>query len=340
MIERREITRRAILGGALALAWTAPAHALSAGGRSLARQRAATPPMVSLIVGSEPGRAADRAARAFAPFLERHLREARIAVLNRPGGTGLTALRLLADAEPGALAIGWASSPALPARMVDSAGAANLAERLRLVGAVQNEPIVIVAAAGTPPGTVRDLLRRAGEDPASLPLGTPPQGSAEHLAVLRLQALGGTALNVVAFPSAAAARHAAAQGPVAAAALALSHVVAELRDGTLSGLGIAAPQRSEAIPEVPTLIESGLSLSAAILRGIATPASAPDAWVSSLAAALRGVVADPEYVAAAAESGFLPALVDGPAWAALVAEEKGLLENLWRIAPWSTVAAG
>ncbi len=324
------IRRRAVLGGALALPWPARASATPT----------APPPMVSLIVGSHPGRGADLAARAFAPFLERHLRQVRIAVLNRPGEIGLTALRLLADAEPGARAIGWVSSPTLPARMVDRPGAAGLADRLHLVGAVQKEPIVFVSAAGTKLRSVSDLLHRASENPAARPLATPPQGSAGHLAALRLQAVSHPALNILAFPSAAAAREAAEAGHAAAAALALADVLDGLREGSLSGLGIAAKRPSRAIPDVAPLHASGIALTAAILRGIATPAGAPEIWIAALSAALRGIVADPEFLAAATENGFLPDLLDGPDWTAQVSRERAELAGLWRTAPWTAAPAG
>ena len=300
------------------------------------RARALPPtlPMISLIVGSPPGRGGDRAARAFAPFLERHLRQVRVAVLNRPGEAGVTALRMLAESDAAGGAIGWIASPTLPARMVDRADGADLLDRLRLVGAVQKEPIVFVSGPRGKLGSVAELLKRAGDDAGAMPIGTPPEGGAGHLAALRLQALSGITLNIVAFPSAAAARGAAQGGHVAAAALAMGDALEGLRDGSLRGLGIAARRASRAMPSVAPLRESGLVLSATILRGLALPKGAPDSRVAALEAALRGVAADPEFIAAGDESGFIAALVPGDAWAAQMRAEHAELAAIWRGAPW------
>ncbi|MCC6720459.1 MAG: hypothetical protein IT555_21510 [Acetobacteraceae bacterium] len=321
-------TRRSLLAAALALP-------------SAARARPSeTLPLLSLVVGSPPGRGADLSARAFAPYLARHLRQVRITVMNRPGEAGLTALRLVADAEPTAGAIGWVASPTLPARMIDRPAGGGLLGKLQLVGAVQKEPIVFVSCPRSPLASVAALLARAGEDAAAMPLGTPPEGSAGHLAALRLQALSGVALNIVAFPSSAAARQAAQAGNAAAAALAMGEAVEGLRDGTLLGLGIAARRPSRAMPTVAPLRDSGLVLSAALLRGLALPVGAPPARIAALATALRGVVADPEFMAAGDESGFQATLLDGEDWTAQMRREHAALADMWRTTPWTVAPSG
>ena len=59
----------------------------------------------------------------------------------------------------GNTAIGWAVTPSLPARMVDRAGN-GLMDRLRLLGAVQREPVALVTPAETPSDSVPEALRR------------------------------------------------------------------------------------------------------------------------------------------------------------------------------------
>jgi len=287
-----------------------------------------------LIVGARAGTAADRAARAVAPFLERHLGHTRVNVLNHPGDGGLAAFQALADAPPSGLILGWVATPSLPARTVDCPGAAALLGRLRLIGSVAKEPIALVSAADTPLVSAQDIIRRSGENADAVPLGTPPAGSPPHLAALRLQAMAGTKLNIVAFPSVAAARQAALAGDVAAAALALGDAIEALRDGTLAGLGIAARDRAEAFPQMPPLRDSGLQFSASIRRGLAAPAAMADAAAEALAAALREVVADPEFLVEADADGFIAAWLDGPGWTAEAVSERADFARLWQDDPW------
>ena len=332
------LARRTLIGAGLAPSFLAPSFlALPFLARSFPARAV---PLVSLVVGGVAGRGTDRAARAFAPYLERHLRQVRVAVLNRPGEAGLAALRLIAEADPAGNVIGWVASPTLPARMVDRPEGAGMLDRLRLVGAVQKEPIVFVSGPRSPLGSVHDLLRRAGDDAGAMPLGTPPEGSAGHLAALRLQALSRVTLNIVAFPSAVAVRQAAQRGHVAAGALPIGDALEGLREGTLTGLGVAARLPSRALPTVAPLRDSGLVLSAAILRGLALPAGAPAGRVAALEAALRGVVADPEFIAAGDESGFLAGFIAGDAWAVQMREEQATLAEMWRSTPWKASPAG
>ena len=288
---------------------------------------------ITLLVGAKAGSAVDGLARSLLPFLARHLPEASLAISNVDGGAGLAAIRALGQAEPTGATLGWVATPTLPARMVDR-GADDLLQRIVLIGAVEKEPIAIVSPAATPLGSVQDIVARAADDAEAVPLGTPPPGSAPHLAALRLQALAGTRLNIVAFPSAAAARQAAVAGNVAAAALGLSQAIGDLREGRLVGLGIAATNRADAFPDMPPLRDSGLDLSAVIRRGLAAPAGLSEAVAGRLRAALQAVVEDLEFHDHADTSGFVAAWRDGADWTAEAQDEWADLAKLWSTEPW------
>jgi tripartite-type tricarboxylate transporter receptor subunit TctC len=318
------IQRRHFLAGAAMLGMARPVRASQA---------------LTLLVGAKAGSATDEGARSFVPFLARHLPFTDIDVRNVPGGAGLVAAQALADATPAGATIGWAATPTLPARMVDRGGG-DLMQRIVLLGAAQKEPIAIVSPAATPLGSVQDIIARAAEDADAVPLGTPPPGSPPHLAVLRLQALAATRLNIIAFPSAEAARQAAVAGNVAAAALGLSSAIADLREGRLVGLGIAANTRADVFPDMPLLRDIGLNLSAFIRRGLAAPIGLPADVAAQLREALQAVVADPEFRDQADASGFLATWIDGATWTALAETERTELAQLWATEPWLQEGAG
>ncbi len=260
-------------------------------------------------------------------------------VSNVHGDAGLAAMQALAQAQPNGTTLGWVATPTLPARMVDR-GADDLMRRITLLGAVEKEPVAIVSPTATPLGSVQDIVARSADDAEAVPFGTPPPGSPPHLAALRLQALAGTRLNIVAFPSAAAARQAAVSGNVAVAALGLSNAVGDLREGRLVGLGLAATNRAEAFPDMPLLRDSGLDLSAAIRRGLAGPAGLPEALVRRLSFALQAVVEDPAFRDHADTNGFVPDWRDGASWTIEAEDERGELAKLWATEPWLQEGAG
>jgi tripartite-type tricarboxylate transporter receptor subunit TctC len=290
--------------------------------------------VVSLIVGAPAGARADGHARAFAPFLERHSPHLHVNVVNAPGRAGLTALETLAGAVADGSVLGWAITPTLVARTVDSEGAADLLDRLRLVGAVMKEPIALVTRNGSALASVQDIIRRSSENADAVPLGTPPAGSPSYLAALRLQSVAATRLNIVDFPSAAAAREAALAGNVDAAMLALGDAIEALRDGNLVGLGVAARDRSDSFPTMPPLRESGLELSSHIRRGLAAPAALTDAVAAGLAAVLKEITTDPEFQAEADANGFIASWFDGGGWSSQARTERNGVAKLWRAQPW------
>jgi len=316
--------RRTLLGAAAAIAVARPARA----GR----------PIV-LLVGAPAGSTADQIARAFAPFLERHLTRTRIAVANASADAGLAAYRALAEADPSGDTLGWVATPGLAARMIDRGGGA-LTDRLTLLGALQKEPIAIVAPTANAIASVQDLFRRAAAETEAVPFATPPAGSPPHLAALRLQAVADRRLNIVAFPSAAAARQAVVAGNVGAAALALSEAITPLREGKLVGLGIAAHERIGAFPDMAPLRDLGLPLFAFIRRGLALPRKAAEDVVLRYKQAMLDVIADPEFQADATASGFLPVWMEGTAWTTQVEAERGALSRLWAETPWLPTAGG
>jgi tripartite-type tricarboxylate transporter receptor subunit TctC len=318
------ITRRRLLGCGAALAFASVA-------------RADTP--LTLLVGARPGSPADEQARAFVPFLARQLPGTAITVSNIKGGAGCAAFQALIASAPTGATLGWVATPTLPARMVDR-GMDDLLRRIVLIGAVQKEPIAIVSPAASPLGSVQDIVARAADDAEAVPLGTPPPGSPPHLAALRLQALAGTRLNIVAFPSAAAARQAVIAENVAAASLGLSDAIADLREGRLAGLGVAAANRADAFPDMPLLRDAGLDLSATIRRGLAAPIGLPEAVAQRLARALQAVVDDPEFRERADLGGFIPTWRDGEAWATQARDECVELTKLWATEPWLQEGTG
>lgn len=306
---------------------TRRAALLGLGAALLARPAAARRPQpAELLVGGAAGSAADRWARGIAPFLERAWPRQPLAVRNLPGRGGLEALAELAGAAPDRRAIGILTSPLLLARAVE-AGEPSPLDRIAPLAALVEEPAVLVAA----PGGAASLEQlRAGA--GALPLGLPPAGNGAHLAGLRLaERLG---LPLLAFPTAAAARQAAAAGHVAAALLTLPDVIGLLRDNRLVALALAASSRSPLLPDLPTLREAGMELLGATRRGFAlAPGAAPE-WRYWLLAGLERLGNDPDLAAFCAEGGRMPRFLPPEAWLALLRRQDQALRDRWREDPW------
>lgn len=278
---------------------------------------------VELLVPAAPGSAADRWARGTAAFLERAWPRQALALRNVPGRGGLELVAELASA-PGRKVIGVLTTPLLLARAVEASEASPLS-RIAPLAALIEEPVVLVVA----PGGAADLDRlRSG----NAPIAVPPPGTGAYITGQRLAERVG--LPLLAFPSAAAARQAAAAGHVAAAALTLPDAIGLLRENRLVALGVASTRRSPLLPELPTLRESGLETLGATRRGFALPPEAPPEWRAWLLAGLETLAADPDLAAQCAETGQVPRFLDPESWRALLMRQEEELRRRWREDPW------
>jgi len=141
-------------------------------------------------------------------------------------------------------------------------------------------------------------------------------------------------LNLLAFPSAAAARQAVLAGNIPCAMLAAPEVMAGLRDDRLVGLGLAREERSPLLPEVPTLSEQGIALVLAAHRGFALTAGIDMSFLQSLVVVLRSVITDPEFAALCQSRGYIPAFIGPNAWEILIRRTVSDLSARWIGDPW------
>ena len=292
-----------------------------------------------MLLGFPDGTRADNIARDFAAVLAPRLAGCDLESVNLPGNAGRTMLAALGDAAGNGLTIGWVVTPVLTARMIDR-GEPSLGTRIRLLGQVQREPIAFVSPASDPANSIQDIIQRASDDADAVPLGTPPAGSPPHLAALRLQVLAQTQLNIVTFPSAAAARQAVLASNVSAAALGLSEAIGDVRGGNLIAIGIAARRRFGLLPDTPVLDEAGIPLSAFIRRGIAVPAATPPEVVAPIIEAIRSAAQDEGFREQAGVKGYYAAWQDGPDWSAQMQTEQAALTKLWETNPWLSSSGG
>lgn len=279
-----------------------------------------------LLVGAPPGSAVDLWARSVAPFLERALPRLALVVRNHPGRGGLDSVSVLAEADPARRVIGVLTAPLLLARAVE-AGEPCPITRIAPLAAVLEESMVLVGAPGGPQDIA--ALRVLGNRGT---LGTPAPGSAAHFAASRLDGL--LDLPRFAFPSAAAARHAAASGHVAAAMLPLPDAIAQLREGRLNGIGIAAARRSTLLAEVPTLQEQGVDLIASAQRGFALNPAAPEPFRAALLRGLETVATDPDFAEHCATRGQNARFAGPETWTHLLVRADAELRRRWSEEPW------
>lgn len=277
-----------------------------------------------LLVAGQAGAPTDRWARAFAPFLERHLQRGAVRVRNRGGSDMAEAAGFLAAQPPEGRLLGVVSLPAFNTQLVEQ-GRIELLDQVDFLAAVAEEPVIMV---GGPVAADLGALRQVREGA----IGTPPVGSAGHLLALALKEEL-PALSVLPFPTGVAARQAAQAGNVAAAIVSLGDALGPLRDGRLPGIASATVQRLPGLG-VPSFTELGLVVPRPILRGFVLPKGVAAPQKQALLSALKATTADPEFIDQAKAAGFKPRFLDSAAWEAAVRLDARELLARWQQAPW------
>lgn len=281
---------------------------------------------LTLVIGAAAGSAADRWGRGFAPFLERHWPRSSVAVANIAGEAGLVAARAIGDAQPDGKAIAAITTPFLVARAIET-GNRRVIERLDIMGAVADELILLVTA----PGIAPDLASIHGIG-ARGRLGCPPPGSAAQLAAQSISAL--MPLELIAFPSASAARQAVIAGNLTAALLPLPDALTALREGKFQGVAVSGRTRSPHVPDLPCFAELAIPEVAVTQRGFAMPRGVPALMRDGLSEALEAVLADPEFTAQNSAMGRTPRLIRAAAWSEEIRALTDALQRRWDAEPW------
>lgn len=172
------------------------------------------------------------------------------------------------------------------------------------VGQVSTSPSVLTVHPSVPVNNVKDLLALAQARPGQINYASAGIGTNPHIAGELFNFLGKTSLVAVHFKGGGPGLIAAMSGEVTATFTNIAETAAFVRAKKLRAIGISSLKRSPALPEVPTVDESGL-------RGyefmtwfvLAAPAKTPRAVITQLNDAMRKALATPEQVKLFADRG-------------------------------------
>ena len=264
---------------------------------------------IRLVVPFPPGGLIDQMARLMAPRLAAELGQA-VVIDNKPGAGGnlgaAEAARAAADgytllmASP-PLTISPALYPQLPYKP----------EQIVPIGLVGRVPNVLLVNPKSGIASVAELLARAKAAPGKMNYASNGNGTSLHLSAELLKAATGTQITHIPYKGAAAAVTALIAGEVDTMFENLPSVLGQIRGGNVKALAVTTRTRSKALPEVPTLAESGMpDFDVSAWYGLAAPAGVPADVMARLEKALEAVARDGEVAGSMERSGATVAFVD------------------------------
>jgi tripartite-type tricarboxylate transporter receptor subunit TctC len=162
------------------------------------------------------------------------------------------------------------------------------------VSLVQIVPLVLLVSPKFTVGSVRELLDRAKAQPGKITIASAGTGTTNHFAIELFSAMTGAKLLHVPYKGSGPALSELLGGQVNTMIDQLTSSMGFIKDGKLKVIAVTAAKRVSALPNVPTLAESGVpNYEASTFLGILAPAGTPRALVAKLNAALRKVMDTP-----------------------------------------------
>ena len=250
---------------------------------------------VKMVVGFTAGGGTDVVARILAQKMSENLGQS-VLVENRTGASGMIAGEMVAKSAPDGytLMMGtqttFAVAPTLyrktsldPAR--DFAGIA--------MSAIS--PLVLVVHPSVSAHSVKDVIAMAKAKPGAINYGSGGLGTTPHMSGELFQAVAGIKLVHVAYRGEAPAINDLIGGQIPFMFANLSAIVGNVRAGQLRAVGVTSAKRAPAIPDVPTLAESGLpGFEAATWFALVAPAGTPRDVRERLNAEVKRALALPD----------------------------------------------
>jgi tripartite-type tricarboxylate transporter receptor subunit TctC len=249
---------------------------------------------IRLVVVSAPGGTTDALARSFSQRLADSLGQA-VVVDNKPGGGGVIAGETVARAAPD----GYTLLLANLSHSLMSSLHANLsfdpARDFTPVALTGLTGSVLVTNVGVPVKTVQELIAYAKARPGGLNYAGGTTGATAHLSGELFKLMTGANLTHVPYKGTAAAITALISGEVQLWFLTLPPCVPHIQSGRLRGIAIGSSKRSAALPDLPTVAESGVpGFDVSAWNGILAPRGVPRPLVLRLNRELNRIAENPE----------------------------------------------
>jgi tripartite-type tricarboxylate transporter receptor subunit TctC len=251
---------------------------------------------IRLIVPFPPGGPTDVMGRVIAQALSATLGP--IVVDNRPGAGSTIGTKLAAGAEPDGytLLFGSTASLAIAPALYKNAGYDPL-KSFAPVAMISDVPYILVVNPGLPVKTVQDVVAYGKSNPGKLNFGA-PNGTPTYLLAELFKRVTNTDLLVVPYKGGAPVVADLLGGQLQGTFETTSVILAYIRDGSLRPLAVASHSRLADLPDVPTMIESGVAdFIGDSWTGIAAPAGTPPEIIGKLNAAINAALKSPEVTA-------------------------------------------
>lgn len=249
---------------------------------------------IRMIVISAPGGGTDLLARTFAQGISDALGQS-VVIDNKPGGGGIIATETLAKAQPDGYTILMTNTSHSVLPSLHKKLPYDVLKDFAPVSLVALTHSLLLVHPAMPVKTVKDLIDLAKAQPGKLNYASGTTGASAHFGAELLKMMAGVNIVQVPYKGTAGQLTALIANEVQMTFSTMPPAMPLVQAGRLRAIAIGSPQRSPALPEVPTVAESGYpGFDIGAWNGILAPARTPPAIVNRLAAEIAKTARNPE----------------------------------------------
>ncbi len=211
---------------------------------------------------------------------------------NRPGAAGGVALETLSHATPDGYTIGTLSAQNVTGMLMKTVSV-DIPKELAPVALMITQPYLLVVNPGLPVRSVKELVAYAKSKP--LVYASSGVGSVVHLGMEMLKSMAGMEIQHVPYKGSGLSMVDLMGGRVHAAITNTLTATPLVRSGKIRALAVTSPQRTQAMPDLPTVAESGVAgFELRSWYGLVAPKKMPVALIATLNKSVVAVMAAPE----------------------------------------------
>jgi tripartite-type tricarboxylate transporter receptor subunit TctC len=250
---------------------------------------------VTMIVPFPPGGGTDTGARWVAEQLSKRWGQS-VIVDNKPGAAGMIGAEIASRAKPDGYTIMMtnaqvaAINPSLYKKMSYDADKAFVP-----ISLVAELPLVLLVNSGLPINSTQEFSAAARAKPGDLSYGSAGNGSSTHLAASLFEAATNTKLMHVPYKGGGPAMADVMAGQVNLTFLTILESGPAIKSGRVRPIAVTSSARSPAMPNLPTIAESGIPGYFSISWiGLLAPTGVPKAIIDKIAKDVQEIVNAPE----------------------------------------------
>jgi tripartite-type tricarboxylate transporter receptor subunit TctC len=261
---------------------------------------------IRFIVPFTAGSSSDIVARLVAQKLGERLGQ-QLVVENRVGGGGSLGTEQVARADPDGTTLGLANTSTHAVAASAAAISYDPVKDFAPVSMLGSSPFVLALYPGVPVKTVAELIALAKSKPHTLNYASAGPATLAHLAGALFEKMAKIEMTHVPYRGTAQSTLDLLEGRVEMQFGTIPPTLAQIRDGKLRALAVTGAARNAALPDVPTIAESGIAgYECSLWQAIVAPAGTPAAIVARLNREVNAALNDPTVRAAFAKQGVEP----------------------------------